>query len=87
MEPEFAMQGGSTSNDKGDCNGRYQCKMTGEDFIEGYNYHRKFLWEWYIILGGSCGIAMGDTSSRWGETSKWETIMEEIFCGVTSLHG
>ena len=26
---------------------------------QGYNNNgRKFLWEWYIILGGSCGIAI-----------------------------
>ncbi len=31
---EFAVQGGSTSNDRGDCTGRYQCKIVGGDFIE-----------------------------------------------------
>ncbi len=56
--PQFAMQGGSTSNDRVDCNGRYQCKMVGEreDFIEGGNNARNFLWGWYIILWGFGGL-------------------------------
>ncbi len=70
MVQEFSVQSCSASNDSGDFNERYQCKIVGEDFIEGDNNGRIFLFEWYIILGGSCGIAIGDTSARWcGETS------------------
>ncbi len=37
LAPEFSVQGGSTNNDRRNCNGIYQCKMAGEDFIEGDN--------------------------------------------------
>ncbi len=51
VAPAFAVQGGSTSNDKSDCNTQYQCKMGG-DFIEGDINGRDFLCGRGISLQG-----------------------------------
>ncbi len=50
---EFAVQGGSTSNNRGDCNRRYQCTMTGGDvkewekiFVGTLHHFRVELWDY-----------------------------------------
>ncbi len=50
MEPEIAVQGSSTNNDRVDCNWRYQCKMLESDFIDRENNGREFLWGGYIFV-------------------------------------
>ncbi len=56
MAPEIAVQDNSTSNDRGDCNMSYQCKMVGGDFIEGDNNGREFLCGGASLLGGDVAL-------------------------------
>ncbi len=86
VAPEFAVKGSSTSNDRGDLNGGYQCKMVAREFIEGDSNGRKIFWEWNIILRGNCRIATGDTSARWwGRLHIGRPHWKRIFVGGSSL--
>ncbi len=55
VAPKFAVQDNSTSNDRGDCNRRYQCKIVKGAFIERDNNGKFFV-----------GVVMSFRGDLWG---------------------